>query len=236
MAIIVFDTETTGFNPQECGVVEYAHVELDPQTRQVVGSTSFLTHPGTQYLPIPAVARAVHHISDADIAGKPHISQALNFPWTDVEVFAAHNMAFDWSFVGQYLPEDIPRICTHRCALHLFPDAPSRSNQALRYWLDLEPQWPEDRSGDTWLPHRALFDAYITAALLARMLQLRTLGELISLTSAPVLLHTCSFGKHKDVPWSKVPKDYCAWMLRQGPDAWDQDVIYTIRYWLGLEG
>ncbi len=231
MSIVVLDTETTGLNPLEDGVVELAYVYLDPCTNRVEDAESRLFNPG---VPIPPEVRAVHHIRDDDIAGKRPVSEyLLETSWAGVEAFAAHNLSFDWGFIGKEMPQDIPLICTYRCSLHLYPEAPNHSNQTLRYWLGVEPQWPDGfedtRAGSA---HRALFDAYVTTAILGRMLETHSIEALAQMTKDPVLLRVCRFGKHRDTPWDKVPRDYLRWMLNNGE--WDSDVLYTAKHYLGM--
>ena len=45
---------------------------------------------------------------------------------------AAHNADFETKFFEPMLPV----ICTYKAALRVWPDAPSHSNGALRYWLE----------------------------------------------------------------------------------------------------
>ena len=136
--------------------------------------------------------------------------------------FAAHNVAFDSAFLKPTVPAwSAPWICTLRVARHLWPDALSHSNQALRYRLDLNVRGDEP-------PHRAMGDALTTAALLVR--QVETAGSvdrLLDLTRQPALLSRASFGKHRGLLWSEVPMDYLNWAVQQSWD--DPDVAHTIR-------
>lgn len=241
MRYIVVDTETTGF-PEEGGKL----VEIAAISRNSAGLLKeFQTYvnPG---MPIPPVARAVHHISDADVAGAPspgsameemHI--AMGAESGDV-VWVAHNMSFDEKFLP--LLDDSPKICTYRCALHIWPDAPGHGNQVLRYWLGL------DESGELQLPeglhpHRALYDILVTEGILRRMLrgleagtggfdpmtQDEALLELVRLSRAPVVLTKARFGKHAGKAWDWIVRNdssWCDWYLRL-PDP-DDDVRHTI--------
>jgi exodeoxyribonuclease X len=119
--------------------------------------------------------------------------------------------------------------------MHLWPDAPSYKNQVLRYWLGLEVPF----LGSALYPHRALYDALVTAALVERMLQTHTVEELLLLTTEPVLLKTIRFGTHRGKLWEEVPDGYLRWILRQGQkkddadeEGFDLDVIHTARHWI----
>lgn len=141
--------------------------------------------------------------------------------------------------IGHYLPFDMrllaqsdaslefisQRVCTWQCAKHLYPDAEGHANQVLRYDLGLSvPKFDLP-------PHRALPDALVTASLFVHMLQSTSIDELIRLTTTPVLLKSCDFGKHKGKLWSDI-KDvgWLRWITTQdGPQGFSSDVIHTAK-------
>lgn len=142
------------------------------------------------------------------------------------DVFAAHNAQFEQAFFGG---GDHRWICTMKCAKHLFPEAPSHSNQCLRYWLDVEKQLDPERAMP---PHRAGPDTYVTAHILARMVFARSVDQLIELTGAPVTLHKVTFGKHRGLLWRDLPSDYLSWIAFKsdlGPDE-----KHTAKHYLGI--
>lgn len=63
--IIFFDLETTGVNFQEDRIVEISYIKVNPNGTEE--SKTIRVNPGR---PIPAEATAVHHITDADVAGE----------------------------------------------------------------------------------------------------------------------------------------------------------------------
>lgn len=76
----------------------------------------FLVNPGR---PIPPEAMAVHHISDADVAGAPGPDVACRTLATgDIAYYAAHNAEFEAEFFGSA----VTWICTYKVALRLWPD------------------------------------------------------------------------------------------------------------------
>lgn len=226
MLISIVDTETTGLDPKVDQVCEYAAVAIDASDRivsrveELCGITAVMT---------PA-ARAAHHINPRDLDGLPPFAEVLPTVWNrEAKWAAAHNAPFDRGFIDPlltFLTEPVLWIDTYRCARHLWPDAPGFSNQVLRYWLEVEPELPTGL-----YPHRALYDALVTAAILQRMIALRQPEELHAMTSRPVLLRRITFGKYRGQLWSEVPKDYCAWLLRQTD--LDEDTVYTARARLG---
>lgn len=219
--IIVVDTETTGLGDAD-EVIEVAVVRLDG------GSASSLIRPR---VPISVEARAAHHISDRDLARAPTMADLLlHDPYFfRADVLVAHNAEFDLRMLRQSrvpaaaLP---PRtICTWRCALHVFPDAPSYGNQVLRYHLGIGGPVKGD------LPsHRALSDAIVTSRILTRMLEANTVDRLVELTTTPVLLRTVKFGKHAGKLWEDVDTDYLAWITSKSD--FQADVLHTARHWL----
>lgn len=235
MNAVVVDLETTGLNPATDCVVEIAGVPV--LGGKVLTGASSLVTPGRR---VPPEARAVHHISDEELRTAPQLPQAIanvfvaiDQPGERLECLVAHNAGFDRGFIGQFFPSNIPWLCTWRCAMHLYPDAPSYGNSVLRYFLGIEFDAARDADGDACLPHRALYDATVTAYVLQRMLETRTVAELLDLQDRPVLQRTCRFGKHRGTLWSDVPRDYLGWVLRQDNPPFEGDVLHTAKYWLG---
>jgi exodeoxyribonuclease X len=220
LRILVIDTETTGLDPEVDRVVEVAGVPVEMGASGVwsaLPGASTLVNPGCK---IPPEVSAVHHILDEDVARSPCLEEVLGGnleQFGPLDAFAAHNAKFDSAFLKSHTP-GLPWVCTWRCALHVWPEAPSHKNFALHYWLgggrpiDLQ-------------PHRALCDATVTATLLTALLQERGFDELVSMSTRPVVLRTCRFGKYAGKSWSDVPTDYLQWVERQDFDA---DVRLTV--------
>lgn len=143
--------------------------------------------------------------------------------------FCAHNADFERAF---YTGAGVPFICTYKVALRLWPDAPSHSLQALRYWLSLpvEPEYG--------LPaHRAGPDSYVGAALMARILNHEdcpSLDAMVRWSNGPALLPRITFGKHKGEKWSDLPTDYLEWIVDKSE--MDRDAKANARHWLKQRG
>lgn len=218
----VLDSETTGVDPEMDKVVEVAGVLLEDG--KPIGQFQSLVDPG---VPIPPQASAVHHLRDSDVAGQPTLEDAMS-PVRDnpADYYVAHNANFDKSFLKV---DDKPWVCTWKCALRAFLDAPSYSNQVLRYWLDL----PDPVCGGH--AHRALYDAEVTSHLFVRLLATSTRDDpyeaMAAISAAPGLMRRVSFGVHKDKLYSEVPVDYLNWILNKS-SGWSEDQLYTARYWL----
>lgn len=209
---VVVDVETTGLDPATDAVVEIAAVRYQARSGVIGPTWQTLVDPDQ---PIPATASAIHGITDAMVARAPEPSDA----WIDFgrwvkenAIVVAHHAAFDRAFVPASL-QDRPWLCTLRLAKHLWPDAPTYSNQGLRYWLGLD----VPATG----VHRAADDALVTAYLLREALSTydnaTDLDGLLAYAASPIMVTTMPFGKHQGKPLAEVPADYVRWLLNQ-PD------------------
>lgn len=228
----VLDVETTGDDPTVDRIVEIACV-VTTLDRELT-SISMLVNPG---IPIPPEASAIHHLTDRDVAGELGLELALGAltshltPFGPFAAYVAHNAPFDSAFLPML--QRAPWLDTLRLAKRLRPEARHHGNEVLRYAEGLTGPFIDDT-----LPHRALHDAAVTAALLRKLL-----GEIVGsslwpqdvdalildITAPMVLRGKVGFGKHKDLLWSEVPKDYLAWMVKQD---FDPDALFTARHYL----
>lgn len=227
----VIDYETTGV-PEEAmaEVIELAYVDVDPKALVVTGTWQSLAKPVGL---IPPQVKAVHHLLEEDLDEAPAIDEL----WPRLfqgcgahDILVAHNASFE-----QHFHDGGGRgwIDTYKCALVLWPEAPSHSNQVLRYWLDLDRSSGFDRAM-AMPPHRALPDAYVTAHILIRLLQESTVEEMVGISSRPALLRRIGFGKHKGLLFSEAPSDYLRWIVDKAE--FDVDVTATARFWLERAG
>ncbi len=238
MRIRVIDLETTGFTPDEHAPCEACFIDLVATSDNLAcepagwvfereGAWGGLCSPGR---PIPPQASAIHHIIDADVAGKTcwrdlvaRIGRRQPLP----RAYAAHNAKFERQWITDALTDGAPWICTYKCALRLWPDAPSHSNQALRYWLNLGvPRHIADQA------HRAGPDALVTAHMLRRMLETPgvTIAQLIAWSAEPALLVHCRFGKYRDRKWAEIDDaGWLEWLLDRD---FDDDVKHTAAHHL----
>jgi exodeoxyribonuclease X len=187
---------------------------------------SVLINPG---IPIPPELSAIHHIIDEDVAGQPSwdfvLPDFIDDEEDEIVAYAAHNAKFEQQWFTPAILKK-PIICTYRSALRVWTNAPSYSNQVLRYWLKLDCDRKIARD-----VHRAGPDAYVTAHLLRELLKHATAEQLIEWSGQPALLPRVNFGKHKGKAWKDVPPYYINWMIRQ-PDM-NEDVLFSARHHLG---
>ena len=230
--VYVVDVETTGLDPKEDRVVEFAMVQSFPDGDEPEVIINELTCPGRR---IPPEVSAIHHIVDADVAGRPTLEIVVKDCglWPSAAnvgsgaLFVAHNAPFDRSFLEPVIG---PRkwIDTCRVAKHLWPDAPKFGNQVMRYYLELTVAM---LAGASLQPHRALYDALVTEALFrAALARTEDLDELLKLSITPVLLKNIPLGTHFGKAFEDVPTGYLKWMATKTWD--DEDLTFTINHWL----
>lgn len=212
--IRIVDFETSDMEPPEGKVIEIGWCDI---VRADDGSWKI----GTPHSALCGAdriapgARSAHHISPAEVAGLPAFHPSLvwgGLANDGADVVAAHNAEFEGKFWGEPAR---PVLCTYKAALRVWPDAPSHSNGALRYWLT--DQGLIDLDHDTAMPpHRAGPDAYVTAHILKALLEAGvTSTELVQWTKEPRLLPTCPIGKFRGKPWPEVEAGFLNWMLNQ---------------------
>ncbi|MDF7650787.1 exodeoxyribonuclease X [Erwiniaceae bacterium L1_54_3] len=216
--IRVIDTETTSF---EGGICELASVDI--VDGQICNPMSDFVKPPE---PITVGAMAVHHITDAMVADAPPIDEVVG-RYQGASVYVAHNAAFDRPKLPQITA---PWICTLKLARKLYPELESHSNQFLRYHFMLDVDVPEGLHA-----HRALYDCYVTAALLIRLnrdVQL-TIAQMRDISSRPSLLHTMRFGKFKGKTLEQIAaidQGYLRWALANMD--LDEDQEFTMKHYL----
>lgn len=226
----VIDLETTGQGFADGGVVEIGWQDL---ARDAAGAWSLVGEPGARFVnpgnPISPETSAIHHIVDEDVAQAPpwhvvapEILQAS--PPARFTALAAHRAAFEQRWCLPALTGRTPWICTYKCALRLWPEAPTHSNQGLRYF-----RRPEGLDRATSLPaHRAGPDAYVTAHLLRDMLALATLEKLLAWSAEPALLPRVPFGPHRGRSWRDLDEAALDRIIR-GEAGGSVDLVFSAR-------
>lgn len=218
MTFRVIDTETCGLDG---GIVEIATVDLIDG--EIVQPMSDLVSPDR---PISHEAMAIHHITEEMVDGKPRIAAVIG-KYQGSPYYVAHNAAFDRGVLpemhGQW-------ICTLKLAQALYPNI-RYSNQYLRYALKLDVTVPEGL-----YPHRALYDCYVTAALLKRIIVDSgwSVEKMLEISNSPTLLRTLKFGKYRGQKIEDIAQqdpDYLRWMLKSIKDL-SGDMRFSIEHFL----
>lgn len=211
--VAVCDTETTGVDPKTCKVCEVALFNPDFNIEWCT-----LVDPEC---PIPHETSAIHHICDADVEGYGNWESAKavvleTMRNNGITILAAHNAEYDSTVVN--LPDSI-WICTYKCALRQWPDAPSHKNEVLKYWLGLG-----DRGRNfNHAAHSALHDCKTTALLLNELLKYQPLETLVQWSKEPKMFAKIAFGKHAGKKWEEIDLGYLQWICKQAD--MDKDVV-----------
>lgn len=232
MSIIrVIDLETTGFTLPEAKVCQVGWYDLVPRAADLLGAPYLWTPNSGDFVfcdpgvPIPPENSAVHHIIDEDVHGMPAFEAVANRIVAEpgVEILAAHSAKFERQFITDEMTGGKPWICTYKAALRLWPDAPSHSNQGLRYW-----RRPEGLDRQVALfAHRAFPDAYVTAHLLRDMLNDGAeLQKLTQWTNEPALQVRCHIGAWRGRLWREVDDGFLDWVASRD---FDEDVLFTVQ-------
>lgn len=203
---ILADVETTGLKPTD-RVVEVAWMEITSDF-EIIRQDASLIDP---LIPIPAATSAVHGITNKDVFGMPTLDEYMNVVLAcylshgDM-VFCAHNSAFDHQFLGAYLPEGIPQLCTVRLTRRLYPELENHKLGTLVYALDLDVERERFHSADG--------DMAILLALLGRVHEDfgHSLEEMLELANAPITVTRMPFGAHKGKLLTELPGGYIKWL------------------------
>ena len=228
--IRVVDLETTGNSFTDGGIVEIGWQDV---VRRGGGAWHLATPAPFARLirpprPISAVTSAIHHIVDEDVVDAPAWPEAgggVLAPDAGPRpvAFAAHRAAFEQRWCGK-LASGTRWICTWKCALRVWPDAPTHSNQGLRYW-----RRPETLDRATALPaHRAGPDAYVTAHHLRDLLRVATVEALLDWSDQPALLARVPFGPYRGRSWTDLDDETLA-RIAAGESGNNADVRFTAR-------
>lgn len=231
MRIRVIDLETTGVHPP-AAICELGYCDLVVEKNPSTGEAEWQIRDGRETLVNPGIAippetSAIHHIVDEDVANSPpflDFIDAIRQRNADEELlFCAHNCNFEQAWLTAKVVGDVRWICTYKCALRVWPEAPNFQNQTLRYYL--KPEGLDRKIAS--VSHRAYPDAYVTAHILRELLRYATVDQLVKWTSEPALLVRCRFGKHKGKLWTEIESSYLEWILRAD---FEEDVVFTATY------
>lgn len=208
----VIDLETAGTGAADVCEIGWQDVALqDGRWAVTEGRGAAFVNPGR---PISAATMAIHHILDEQVQGAPYWKDAappVLRPVGGVVALAAHRAAFEQRFCTPSLSGGAAWICTWKCAMRLWPDLQSFSNQMLRYQ-----RRPEGLDHDTGLPaHRAMPDAYVTAHHLRDMLNAVGAEQLLAWSAEPGLYPRVPRGAERGMAWSAVPDEALRLLARE---------------------
>ena len=156
---VVFDLETTGLDPAKDKIVEIGAVRVE--NGRITERYQRFIDPG---IPMPSSATKVNHITDDMLKGYPPINLVLPhfLKFVGHDVLAAHNAAFDSSFLNSACAEcrlNPPEYYFDTMRLNVY--WPNLKNKKLSTFLDAA--GIENKNA-----HRALDDAEATAELIIK--------------------------------------------------------------------
>lgn len=235
MLALVIDLETLGEAPP-AGVIElgWTSVRIEEDHRdmrdfvygELEDAMLFGIPEGQSMTPDN---RAIHHIDPLDLVDLPPFdAKEWIVGLDDVTHLVAHAADFEKQWLDSW---DLPWICTYKCALRAWPDAPSYSNQALKYYLG-----PLQDGEWAFPPHRALPDAKVTALTFARLVELYEIEQLVEWTRMPKLITKMPFGKHAGSQLRDIPVDYLEWVAGPKCEAADEDLKSSAREEIARRG
>lgn len=227
----IVDVETSGMDPATDDVVELGQCVVSESALDSTDSTAWTVasyHESclfTPRAPLSPEVRAIHGLEMRDLPAALPFREFGHNAWEwrgrpgSEAAIACHKADFDSQFIG-HLAAGAPFLCTYKCALRLWPDAPSHGNNALRYWLQDQHKWPIDTfiRGYAEPPHRAGPDAYVTAHLVVALLREVPLETLLVWSAEPRQLVKMPMGKHRGERFDALPTDYLTWILRSDMD------------------
>ena len=167
--VLVLDTETTGFSPENHRIVEFAAAEVQPRTGVICSELHHLINPGR---PIPLKAVEIHGITNEKVENQPTFGEIAD----KIEAFlrdatiAAHSAPFDvrmleaeFDRVGKPRLADlgVTIVDTVDVARSIYPLLPGHNLDDLCSHLDIS---LKDR-----LLHGAAIDVHLLARALPRM-------------------------------------------------------------------
>jgi exodeoxyribonuclease X len=226
----VIDLETGGNGPYEVCEIGWQDVVCGDNGQWTVTEErgALYVNPGR---PMSAETMAVHHILDEHVADAPfwrQLAPQILRPDGGIQALAAHRAEFEQRYCTAHLTGGARWICTWKCALRVWPELRSFSNQMLRY-----KRKPEGLVHELGLPaHRAMPDAYVTAHHLRDLLNAASLEQLLAWSAEPGLLPRVPFGPHRWRVWESLSSDALADFLQDR----DIDVRFTARTELSKRG
>lgn len=227
MIVFAHDYETTGVNPAECGVVQFAAVVAvinEDGTWEEEAFDSSILNPGE---PIPDGASNIHGIYDNDVEHCPPYYEELESLYEDafsnyeIEAVVGYNSnSFDNVIAGRCgLPQGPKEIDLMTAANRLLSRGiigRARLVDAYGALTGLEPENAHDAMADV----RMTLDIIKPAMEQLGFTEFSKFAHWLTVPEVNVDM-PFPFGKHRGMPVSAVPRGYLRWALRSvspGPD------------------
>lgn len=218
---VCVDCETTGLDVEKDAIIEIAAATF--KLSGLIETKETLIDPKRE---IPAESIEIHNISQAMVAGKPTIDQALPdyLDFIGTHIIVGHGIKFDIDIIyKEALRHKIPCklnqaifIDTLRLA-RLYGESPSNSLETLRKHFNI----PEHGA------HRAMSDVLVNIEVFKHLVKpFRSKNELLERLKKPIPMKNMPLGKHKGRSFKEIPIEYLKWA---GHQKFDQDLLFSIR-------
>ncbi len=180
LTFTVFDTETTGLDPDRDQVVQISGLRIvgGRLLRQEVFDR--LVNPGR---PIPPSSTEIHAVSDAMVADAPPFAEVAEhfLAFAEGSVLVAHHAAFDMSFLHRHAREKgtplaMPVLCTALMSSRLFAHSGDHTLDGLAARCGVEIE--------TALRHTAIGDSVATAEIFLKLIPLLEARSIYTLNDA----------------------------------------------------
>lgn len=218
---VCFDCETTGLNPEEDRIIEFAARRFT--LGENLESFETLINPGR---PIPQASQAIHHISNEMVADKPSIDAVLGeiLEFVSGAVIVGHSIEFDIAIIDANAKRlgvlshitTPPFIDTLRLA-RLYGESPLNSLQGLREHFNIADEGA----------HRAMSDVVVNIEVFKHLVRpYKTTADVLKVLQKPIAMRTMPLGKYKGRIFKEVPTHYLTWASHQD---FDRDLLFSIR-------
>jgi DNA polymerase-3 subunit epsilon len=218
---ICLDCETTGLDAKNDRIIEIA-------LHKFTFSETLLTYETLidPQIVISEESKAIHHISDEMVQGKPKVEEILPLIFQMIErhIIVGHGIQMDISFLIESakrfnIPcplESVRIIDTLRLA-RLYGESPTNSLERLRQHFNIEEEGA----------HRAMNDVVVNIDVFKYLsANFKTTEQMLERLKSPILLKNMPLGKYKGRPFSEVPAHYLSWAVRAD---FDQDLIFSVK-------
>lgn len=229
---VVFDTETTSKDIPKIIQSSYKSFTFNDDGSIVFGAP--VTEMFSTSEKISNGAKAVHHILESDLVGKPDTS-TFSLP-DDVEYVIGHNINFDINAVETSTGKDfshLKAIDTLAIARKVYPEADSHTVSGLMYMLVGDKARDLLKNAHSAEADIGFLSDFVLPDLIAKT-GINNLESLYQFSENAKVPDVMPFGKHQGMKFDEIPVDYKKWVLGKA-DTFDKYIIVAIKRSMGIE-
>ncbi len=218
---VCIDCETTGLDPQQDRIIEFAIICFDMQ--ETFFEMQTLINPECE---IPESSIAIHHITPNMVHNQPLISHMLPEILKKIgdHIIIGHGVGFDIDIIAHAaerygIPCNLKKnkvIDTLRLA-RLYGESPINSLEHLGKHFNI----PQEG------PHRAMSDVIVNLEVFKKLARrYKSANHIFEVLSKPIFMSHMPLGKHKGRALKEIPLQYLQWISHKD---FDQDLLYSVR-------